>query len=79
MFTSDGAAKIAPVTANGYAISAQLASSEAPDINPNLIFEVDGEGKLTVEKAELTITVKDVSREYGAANPALEVLYIRAL
>lgn len=75
IFASDGAAKNAPVTANGYIISAQLAGSEIPDVNPNLIFEVDGTGILTVEKAELTITVKDVSREYGAANPALEVIY----
>lgn len=75
IFASDGAAKNAPVTANGYIISAQLAGSEIPDVNPNLIFEVDGTGILTFEKAELTITVKDVSREYGAANPALEVIY----
>ena len=71
-FTSGGAAKIAPVTADGYIISVQLLGTYEPK---NLILEVDGTGKLTVEKADLTITVKDVSREYGAANPALEVTY----
>ena len=75
MFTSGGTEKTAPVTANGYVISAQLASSENTDINLSLIFEVDGTGVLTVEKADLTITVKDVSREYGAENPELEVIY----
>ena len=75
IFTSDGTAKTASVTAEGYVISAQLTGSENPDINPNLIFEIDGTGILTVEKADLTITVKDVSREYGAANPELEVIY----
>ena len=70
-FTSDGAAKTAPVTADGYKVSAQLAEGETD----NLILEVDGTGILKVEKASLTITVKDVSREYGAANPELEAVY----
>ena len=52
-------------------ISAQLAEGETD----NLVLEVDGTGILKVEKAPLTITVKDVSREYGAANPELEAVY----
>lgn len=71
-FTSDGAAKTAPVTANGYTISVQLSGRDEPD---NITLEVGGTGILTVEKADLTITVKDVSREYGAPNPELEVIY----
>ena len=70
-FTSDGAAKTAPVSENGYVISAQLANKETD----NLIFEVDGTGVLTVTPAPLTITVNDVRREYGAANPELSVSY----
>ena len=71
VFTSDGTAANAPANENGYAISAQLTSSETD----NLILEVGGTGTLTVAKAPLTIKVKDVSREYGAENPALEVEY----
>lgn len=72
IFESGGAEKNAHVTANGYIISVQSLGTYEP---ANLTLEVDGTGKLTVEKADLTITVKDVSREYGAANPALEVTY----
>lgn len=68
-FTSDGAKKTAPVKENGYAITVQLSDTWEPD---NLILEAEGTGVLTVTKAELTITVKDASREYGAENPALE-------
>ena len=70
-FTSDGTAKTAPVTEGGYEISAQLTSKETD----NLILEVEGKGVLTVTPAPLTITVNDVSREYGAANPELSVSY----
>lgn len=69
-FTSDGAAKTAPVIADGYGITVSLSQNETD----NLIFTV-GTGKLTVEKALLTITVNNVSREYGAANPELTVIY----
>lgn len=68
-FTSDGAKKTAPVKENGYAITVQLSDTWEPD---NLTLEAEGTGVLTVTKAELTITVKDASREYGAENPALE-------
>ena len=70
-FTSDGAAKTAPVTEGGYEISAQLTNKETD----NLILEVEGKGVLTVTPAPLTITVNDVSREYGAVNPELSVSY----
>ena len=71
VFASGGTAKTAPVNANGYEITAQLANNETD----NLILEVEGTGVLTVTKAPLTITVKDVSREYGAENPVLEAEY----
>lgn len=70
VFTSDGAASNAPANANGYEISVQLSQNETD----NLIFEVSA-GILKVEKAPLTIKVKDVSREYGAENPVLEAEY----
>ena len=70
-FTSDGAAKTAPVTENGYEISAKLKNNETD----NLIINVSGTGILTVKKAQLTVTVNDVSREYGAENPELSVSY----
>ena len=70
-FTSDGAAKNADVTDGGYEISAVLNKNETK----NLILTVSGTGTLTVVPAELTITVNDVSREYGAANPELSVSY----
>lgn len=71
VFTSDGTLKTAPVRENGYEISAQLTNNETD----NLILTVDGTGVLTVTKAPLTVTVKNVSREYGAENPPLEVVY----
>lgn len=73
-------AKNARFTCNGkettanvgkYDITAVLGTYE----NDNLNFTVDGMGELTVTKAPLTVKVKDVSREYGAENPALEVEY----
>ena len=70
VFTSNGAASNAPANANGYEISVQLSQNETD----NLIFEVSA-GILKVEKAPLTIKVKDVSREYGAENPVLEAEY----
>lgn len=70
-FTSDGIWKTAHVRENGYEISAQLTNNETD----NLILTVDGTGVLTVTKAPLTVTVKNVSREYGAENPPLEVVY----
>lgn len=75
VFTSEGTARTAPVTENGYVISVQLTNSEPGNEPDNLILTVDGTGILTVEKASLDITVNDVSREYGAANPELSVSY----
>ena len=69
-FASDGAEKTANV--GTYDITVTLASNG--DENRNFIVS-DEKGTLTVTKAPLTITVKNVSREYGAENPALEVEY----
>lgn len=69
-FTSDGAAKTA--SAGTYDILVTLTK----DNDDNRLFTVhDTKGVMTVEKAPLTITVKDVTREYGAENPSLEVTY----
>ncbi len=67
-FTSDGAKATEPV--GEYEITVSLAQNELD----NLTLSV-GTGKLIVEKAPLTITVNDVSREYGAPNPELSVTY----
>ncbi|MDO4481370.1 MAG: MBG domain-containing protein [Bacillota bacterium] len=64
---SDGAEKTASVKDGGYEITAALS-------NDNVKFIVES-GILTITKAPLTIKVKDVSREYGAENPALDVEY----
>ena len=69
-FASEGAEKTANV--GTYDITVTLASNG--DENRNFIVS-DEKGTLTVTKAPLTITVKNVSREYGAENPALEVEY----
>lgn len=71
VFTCDGAAKTAPVKDGGYQINAVLNTNG----NDNLNFVISGSGILTVEKAPLTVKVKNVSREYGAENPALEAEY----
>ena len=71
VFTCDGAAKTAPVKDGGYVINAELNTNG----NDNLNFVISGSGILTVEKAPLTVKVKNVSREYGAENPALEAEY----
>ena len=71
-FTSVGSAETAPV--NKYEISVKL-KDEDKDKETNLIINDDGTGMLTVIPAKLTIKVKDVSREYGAENPELEVEY----
>ncbi len=70
-FECDGSANSAEVTENGYEISAVLDRNETE----NLIVSIEGTGKLTVTKAPLTVTVKDVTREYGAENPPPEVEY----
>ncbi len=67
-FTSDGAEATGPV--GEYEITVSLAQNELD----NLTLSV-GTGKLTVKKAPLTVTVNDVSREYGAPNPELSVTY----
>ena len=69
-FASDGAEKTANV--GTYDITVTLASNG--DENRNFIVS-DEKGTLTVTKAPLTVTVKDVTREYGAENPALEAEY----
>ncbi len=69
-FTSEGAAKTAIVKEGGYEITPTLSKSETD----NVIFTV-ANGTLTVTKAPLTVTVKNVSREYGAENPTLEAEY----
>ena len=71
VFTSDGATANAPVNETGYEISVLLTNNETD----NLTFAIDGAGMLKVEKAPLTIKVKDVNREYGAENPELSVSY----
>lgn len=70
-FTSDGADKKANV--NTYDINVSLTSDG--DANRSLTVS-DQKGLMTVTKAPLTIKVKDVTREYGAANPTLEAEYI---
>ena len=71
LFASDGADKKAKV--DTYDITVTL--TENGDLNRN--FTVSGQkGTLTVTKAPLTVKVKDVTREYGAENPALEAEYI---
>ncbi len=71
LFASDGADKKAKV--DTYDITVTL--TENGDLNRN--FTVSGQkGILTVTKAPLTVKVKDVTREYGAENPALEAEYI---
>ncbi len=70
-FASDGADKKAK--ADTYDINVTLTSTG----DDNRSFAVsDQKGTLTVTKAPLTIKAKDVVREYGAANPALEAEYI---
>ena len=71
-FTSGGLAKTASV--NKYEISVKL-KDEDKDKETNLIINDDGTGMLNVTPAKLTIKVKDVSCEYGAENPELEVEY----
>lgn len=69
-FASDGADKKAKV--DTYDINVTLTSTG----DDNRSFAVsDQKGTLTVTKAPLTIKAKDVVREYGAANPALEAEY----
>ena len=69
-FASEGAKKTANV--GTYDITVTLASNG--DENRNFIVS-DEKGTITVTKAPLTVTVKDVTREYGAENPALEGEY----
>ena len=69
-FASDGAEKTANV--GTYDITVTLTSNG--DENRNFIVS-DEKGTLAVTKAPLTVTVKDVTREYGAENPALEAEY----
>lgn len=69
-FASEGAEKTANV--GTYDITVTLASNG--DENRNFIVS-DEKGTITVTKAPLTVTVKDVTREYGAENPALEAEY----
>ena len=68
-FNCDGAESGARVKDGGYKISAILGATETK----NLKLVVDGTGTLTVKKAALTVTVNDVTREYGAENPAITV------
>lgn len=70
-FESAGAEKTAEVLDGGYTITAILTDNETD----NLILSVSDIGTLTVMPAKLTIRVNDVSREYGAENPALSVSY----
>ena len=70
-FTSDGAAKTAKASAQGYEIAAVLTENETK----NLILTVSGMGTLTVVPAKLKIKVNDVSRIYGEPNPELSVSY----
>ncbi len=66
-FASDGA----DVKAKAGTYDIKLTLDTQGDKNRN--FDVcDTLGKLTVTKAPLTVTVKDVTREYGAENPQLE-------
>lgn len=67
-FSSGGKERTAAANESGYDISVSLRKNETD----NLSISVDGPGKLKVTKAPLTITVKNVSREYGAENPELE-------
>ena len=69
-FASDGAEKTANV--GTYDITVTLTSNG--DENRNFIVS-DEKGTLAVTKASLTVTVKDVTREYGAENPVLEAEY----
>ena len=71
VLASDGVDEKASADANGYAISAQLKQTETA----NLLLSIEGTAKVVVNKAPLTVKVKDVSREYGADNPPLEVEY----
>ena len=71
IFSSEGIAKTAPVIDGGYVLTVDPSQCETK----NLIFRADGAATITVNKAPLTIKVKDVRREYGAENPALEVEY----
>ena len=71
IFSSDGIAKMAPVVDGGYVLTVDPSQCETK----NLIFRADGAATITVNKAPLTIKVKDVRREYGAENPPLEVEY----
>lgn len=59
-FESEGAELTAHVNENGYVISVRLTSNPNSGLNPNLIFEVDGTGILTVEKADLTVAINSV-------------------
>ena len=70
-FESDGAAKEAKASENGYDITVSLSKAETE----NLVLSVEGKGKLKVKKAPLKISVKNITREYGAENPALEAEY----
>ena len=70
-FTCEGADKKANVGV--YDISITLTTSS----DANRTFSVSNEkGMLTVTKAPLKIKVKDVTREYGAANPKLAAEYV---
>lgn len=69
-FECDGADAAAQVKEGGYEITAKLADYESE----NLRYKTE-KGTLTVTKAPLTVTVKDVTREYGAQNPTPEVEY----
>ena len=71
VLASDGVDEKTLVDANGYAISAQLKQTETA----NLLLSIEGTAKVVVNKAPLTVKVKDVSREYGAENPELSVSY----
>lgn len=66
VFTSDGADEKA--NTGEYDITAVLGNVS----DKNLNFIIGGTGKLTVEKAPLTVTVKKAVREYGAENPEPE-------
>ena len=59
-FESEGAELTAHVNENGYVISVRLTRNPNSGLNPNLIFEVDGTGILTVEKADRTVAINSV-------------------
>lgn len=66
-FESEGAAKTAAVGVYDIVLALDMLNTD------NIVFNISETcGTLTVTKAQLTVRVKDVSREWGAENPKAE-------